>query len=51
MAKIFGNAGEVILNGLKQYAAVVTDKTFPAEENWFDMPDEEFNELKKLLKE
>jgi len=49
MAKVFGNAGEVILNGLKQYAAEVTSKTFPAEENWFGMPDEEFNELKKML--
>ena len=51
MAKVFGNAGEVILNGLKQYAAEVTSKTFPAEENWFGMPDEEFNELKKSLQD
>jgi 3-methyl-2-oxobutanoate hydroxymethyltransferase len=49
MAKVFGNAGEVILNGLKQYVAEVTTKTFPAEENWFGMPDEEFTELKKML--
>ena len=49
MAKVFGNAGEVILNGLKQYVTEVTAKTFPAEENWFGMPDEEFNELKKML--
>jgi 3-methyl-2-oxobutanoate hydroxymethyltransferase len=50
MAKVFGNAGEVILGGLKQYVAEVTAKTFPAEENWFGMPDEEFDELKKSLK-
>lgn len=50
MAKVFGNAGEVILNGLKQYAAEVTNKTFPAEENWFSIPDAEFGELKKMLK-
>lgn len=50
MAKVFGNAGEVILNGLKQYAAEVTQKTFPAEENWFSIADDEFNELKKMLK-
>jgi len=50
MAKVFGNAGEVILNGLKQYAAEVTQKTFPAEENWFGIADEEFAELKKMLK-
>ncbi len=49
MAKVFGNAGEVILNGLKQYAAEVTNKTFPSPENWFGMKDEEFDELKKLL--
>ena len=49
MAKVFGNAGEVILNGLKQYAAEVTDKTFPKPENWFGMKDEEFDELAKML--
>jgi 3-methyl-2-oxobutanoate hydroxymethyltransferase len=51
MAKVFGNAGEIILNGLKQYASEVTSKTFPAEENWFGMPDNEFNELKRSLTE
>jgi len=49
MAKVFGNAGEVILNGLKQYAAEVTDKSFPQPDNWFGMPDEEYDELLKLL--
>lgn len=49
MAKVFGNAGEVILNGLKQYAAEVTNKTFPQAENWFGMKDEEFDELQKML--
>jgi len=49
MAKVFGNAGEVILNGLKQYVTEVTARTFPTQENWFGMPDEEFNELKKML--
>ena len=49
MAKVFGNAGEVILNGLKQYAAEVTDKSFPQPENWFGMKDEEFDELTKML--
>ena len=49
MAKVFGNAGEVILNGLKAYHTEVLDKTFPARENWFIMKDEEFNELKKIL--
>ena len=49
MAKVFGNAGEVILNGLKQYASEVTSKTFPSPENWFGMKDEEFDDLLKLL--
>jgi 3-methyl-2-oxobutanoate hydroxymethyltransferase len=49
MAKVFGNAGEVILNGLKQYAAEVGSGVFPQPENWFTMKDEEFEELRKLL--
>jgi 3-methyl-2-oxobutanoate hydroxymethyltransferase len=49
MAKVFGNAGEVILNGLKQYVAEVTDKTFPQPENWFGINDEEYDELLKVL--
>jgi 3-methyl-2-oxobutanoate hydroxymethyltransferase len=40
MAKVFGNAGEVILNGLKQYVHEVSDHSFPQPENWFSMPDE-----------
>jgi 3-methyl-2-oxobutanoate hydroxymethyltransferase len=49
MAKVYGNAGQVILDGLKQYAAEVTDGTFPQPENWFGMPDEEYEELQRLL--
>jgi len=49
MAKVFGNAGEVILNGLTKYVEEVTDKSFPQPENWFRMRDEEFDELMKLL--
>ena len=49
MAKMFGNAGEVILNGLKGYVIEVTEKTFPQPENWFGMPDEEYDELVRLL--
>jgi 3-methyl-2-oxobutanoate hydroxymethyltransferase len=49
MAKVFGNAGEVILNGLKQYAKEVTEKTFPQPENWFTMTDEEYDDLTKML--
>jgi len=49
MAKVFGNAGEVILNGLKGYVKEVTERSFPQPENWFGMPDEEYEELLKLV--
>lgn len=49
MAKQFADAGEVILNGLKQYSSEVEAKTFPSEENWFGMKDKEFDELMNLL--
>jgi 3-methyl-2-oxobutanoate hydroxymethyltransferase len=49
MAKVFGNAGEVILNGLKQYVQEVGDKTFPQPENWFTIKDEDYEELMELL--
>jgi 3-methyl-2-oxobutanoate hydroxymethyltransferase len=51
MAKVFGNAGEVILNGLKAYHNEVIGKTFPARENWFGMNDEEFERLEKMLEQ
>jgi 3-methyl-2-oxobutanoate hydroxymethyltransferase len=50
MAKVFGDAGAVILKGLKQYAEEVTSRKFPAEENWFGMPDDAYDELMELLK-
>jgi 3-methyl-2-oxobutanoate hydroxymethyltransferase len=50
MAKVFGNAGEVILNGLKGYVQEVSDHSFPQPENWFGMPDEDFEALKQSLK-
>jgi len=49
MAKVFGQAGEVILNGLKQYHDEVIARTFPQPENWFGISDEEYAELKKNL--
>lgn len=49
MAKVFGNAGEVILNGLKLYVEEVTSGQFPQPENWFGMKDDEFEELKAML--
>ncbi len=49
MAKVYGNAGEVLQNGLIQYNKEVKDKTFPKKENWFTINDEEFEDLLKLL--
>ena len=49
MAKVFGNAGEVILNGLKQYHDEVIGGAFPEKENYFGMPDEEYDELLKMI--
>jgi len=50
MAKVFGEAGKVILDGLKQYVDEVQTKKFPTEENYFGMKDDEYDELLKLLK-
>jgi len=50
MAKVYGNAGEVILNGLKQYVREVTSRVFPQQDNYFTIPDEEFDKLLKMLK-
>jgi len=49
MAKVFSNACEVILNGLKQYVQEVSDCTFPQPEHWFEMPEEEYQELLSMI--
>lgn len=49
MAKVYADAGQVILNGLKQYAGEVTDRTFPQPENWFSMKEDEYKDLLRLL--
>jgi 3-methyl-2-oxobutanoate hydroxymethyltransferase len=49
MAKVFADAGTVIREGLEQYVKEVTDKTFPAPENWFGMPDDQYDDLVKML--
>ena len=51
MAKVYGNAGEILLNGLKQYNNEVKDSSFPQKENWFSMKDEEYEDLLKLLEQ
>ena len=49
MAKVYGNAGEVLLKGLQQYNHEVKGKIFPQAENWFSIKDDEFDELLDLL--
>ena len=49
MARVYGNAGQIIVDGLKQYVRDVTTRDFPQRENWFTMSDEAFAELNKLL--
>ncbi len=51
MAKVFADAGAVIRSGLESYVKEVSEKTFPAPENWFGIPDEEYDELVKSLEE
>jgi len=50
MAKVFGEAGKVILDGLQQYVKEVTERSFPQPENWFGMGDDEYNELLEMLR-
>lgn len=49
MAKVFGNAGEVILNGLQGYVKEVKAQEFPAPENYFGMKDEDYDQLMDML--
>ncbi len=49
MAKVYGNAGEVLLNGLKKYVEEVATEEFPEPERYFGMKDEEYEELLALL--
>jgi 3-methyl-2-oxobutanoate hydroxymethyltransferase len=49
MARVYGNAGQVIVDGLKQYVADVTSGDFPSEENWFTMRNSTFEKLKGML--
>jgi 3-methyl-2-oxobutanoate hydroxymethyltransferase len=49
MARVFADAGKVIQDGLHQYVKEVTGREFPKPENWFGMPDEEYEELLRLI--
>ena len=49
MAKVYGNAGEIIQEGLKAYNKEVKDRTFPKKENWFTIEDDEYQKLLGML--
>jgi len=49
MAKVFGEAGKVILDGLNQYVKEVVSGQFPAPEHYFGMKDEDHDDLLQLL--
>jgi 3-methyl-2-oxobutanoate hydroxymethyltransferase len=51
MARVYGNAGQVILDGIVQYAEDVTTRDFPQRENWFTMRNAAFEALKALLEQ
>jgi 3-methyl-2-oxobutanoate hydroxymethyltransferase len=51
MAKVFADAGQVIAAGLRAYVQEVSERTFPQPENWFGMPDEEYEALIESLGE
>jgi 3-methyl-2-oxobutanoate hydroxymethyltransferase len=51
MAKVFADAGQMIQDGLLEYVKEVTERKFPQPENWFGMPDEEYEDLLDLLEE
>jgi 3-methyl-2-oxobutanoate hydroxymethyltransferase len=49
MARVYGDAGQVILNGIKQYVEDVTTRDFPQRENWFTMRNSAYEELLETL--
>lgn len=49
MAKVFAEAGKLIQAGLSQYVEEVKTKQFPQPENWFGMPDGEYEELLEMF--
>ena len=51
MAKVYANAGELILSGLKQYVDEVRGGQFPQPENYFGIKDEEVDEIRRELGE
>jgi len=51
MAKLYADAGKVIGEGLAAYVGEVQEGAFPQPENYFGMPDEAYEELRRLIGE
>jgi ketopantoate hydroxymethyltransferase len=51
MAKVFGDAGQVICNGLKDFRKQVKNREFPEPCNCFGISDAQYDELLLLLSE
>jgi 3-methyl-2-oxobutanoate hydroxymethyltransferase len=49
MAKVFGEAGKIIQEGLQLYVTEVKNKTFPQPEHWFTIKDDDYQELLDIL--
>jgi 3-methyl-2-oxobutanoate hydroxymethyltransferase len=49
MAKLYVDAGQTILGGLKQYVSEVAAGEFPRPENYFSIKDEELEALRRLI--
>jgi len=49
MAKVYADAGQVILNGLKAFSDEVKAEQFPFPENYFGIKDKEYDELLDML--
>jgi 3-methyl-2-oxobutanoate hydroxymethyltransferase len=49
MARVYGDAGKVILDGITQYVDDVTTRDFPQRENWFTMRNSAYKALLESL--
>lgn len=49
MARVYGDAGKIILDGIKGYVEDVTTRDFPQRENWFTMKDDAYEDLLKMF--
>jgi len=51
MARVYADAGALILDGLRRYVADVAERRFPQPENCFDMDEQQLSALKDLLRD